>query len=48
MLRRASLVPLLSAAGGLPWPHRMVANRDAIRRRLYDANEAVLGDRIAA
>jgi hypothetical protein len=45
---RAGLQPILDAAGGLPMPEAIAANSDAIRRRLYDANEAMLGERIAA
>jgi len=45
---RASLAPLLAAPGDMSWPQRMAANGNTIRRHLYDANEASLGDRIAA
>jgi hypothetical protein len=45
---RASLRPILAAANDEPMPQRIANHRDAILRRLYDANEAALADPIAA
>jgi len=45
---RTSLPPILATARDLPLPQAIAANSDAVRRCLYDANEAALGDRIAA
>jgi hypothetical protein len=45
---RAGLLPILAAANDLPVPQAILRHRDAVLRRLYDANEAALGDRIAA
>ncbi|HEY1931608.1 MAG TPA: tetratricopeptide repeat protein [Acetobacteraceae bacterium] len=45
---RAGLQSILAAANDLPAPQAILRHRDAVLRRLYDANEAALGDRIAA
>ncbi len=45
---RAGLQPILGGANDLPAPQAIARHRDAILRRLYDTNEAALGDRIAA
>jgi len=47
-LLRAGLKTLLTAANDVPAPQAILRHRDAILRHLYDANEASLGDRIAA
>ena len=43
-----SLRPLFAAANNLKAPQIFVVYRAAILQRLYDANEAGLGDRMAA
>jgi hypothetical protein len=47
-LLRAGLRPILDAANDVPAPQAILRHRDEVLRRLYDANEAALGDRIAA
>jgi hypothetical protein len=45
---RANLQSILAAANDVPLPQAIALHRDRVRRCLYDANEAALGDRIAA
>lgn len=45
---RARLKPIFAAANDLTAPEIFVTHRDAILQRLYDTNEAGLGDRLAA
>ena len=48
MILRSGLGLVLAAANDAPVPQAIALHRDAVRRRLYDANEVAFGDRIAA